>query len=245
MLVRFRRLALVAAAFGLVSAGTPAVAQAERHLSEPDAVTIGASSSAIGGASYAFSTVLSGSPVRWNPCAPIHWRYRTSGQVNGGFTQVVRAIARISKATGTTWVYDGAVTTAPTTAWLPKTASARPPVLIGWTTAAHSDLLRGQSPTVLGVTRTTWYGMTRDGRTSASIHGAVIALNQGKRLPLTGAVSWYTVLLHELSHGMGAAHADSARQLMYPVLQPGLRDLQSGDLAGLAKLGRTQGCLSF
>jgi hypothetical protein len=237
-----RRLLLLLTALGLVLSGAARPVQAERHLSDYDGVAAGANVLASGSA-YSFSTVLGGEPVRWDPCTPIHWRYRTSGQVVGGFTQVVRAIAKISRATGTTWVYDGAVTTAPTTAWLPTRSDQRPPVLIGWTTAAHSDLLASQSPTILGVTRTAWFGVTRNGQTTSAIRGAVIALNQSKRLPLTGPVSWHAVALHELAHAMGLGHATSSKQLMYPVLQPALTDLQAGDLAGLARVGRSEGCI--
>jgi hypothetical protein len=237
-----RRIVLLVLAFTCLVASGPATPGGRVHLSDSDAVTTGLASTAVG-AAYSFSTLLQGHPVRWDPCTPIHWRYRTSGQVTGGFTQVVRAIARISRATGTTWIYDGAVTTAPTTAWLPKTTLTRPPLLIGWTTAAHSDLLQGQSPGVLGVTRMAWFGVTRDSTTTAAIRSAVVALDQTKHLPLTGSVSWYTVVLHELSHAMGLGHAGSARQLMYPVIQRGLVDLQQGDLAGLAQVGRSEGCI--
>lgn len=238
-----RRVALVLASLAVLVTG-PTAPAAQVHYSDPDAAVVGAASLAQGTA-YTFEAMLSGRPVRWDPCTVIHWRYRTAGQVVGGFTQVVRAIARISKATGTTWVYDGAVTTVPTTGWLPKTSTTRPPVLIGWTTAAHSDLLAGQPASVLGVTRMAWFGVTQNGTTTAAIRSAVVALNQTKHLPLTGSVSWYTVILHELSHAMGLGHAASASQLMYPVIQRGLTDLQSGDLAGLAKVGRSQGCITL
>ena len=236
-----RRVLLVLTTLAALLA-VPAGPVARVHLSDADAITVGMPSSATG-ASYAFETVLQGRPVRWDPCTAIHWRYRSAGQVVGGFTQVVRAIARISRATGTTWVYDGAVSTVPTSAWLPKSSTSQPPVLIGWTTGAHSDLLAGQPASVLGVTRMAWFGVTRNGTTTAAIRSAVVALNQAKHLPLTGSVSWYTVVLHELSHAMGLAHAGSASELMYPVIQPQLRDLQPGDLAGLARVGRTQGCI--
>jgi hypothetical protein len=236
-----RRFALLLATFGVLASG-PASPVAQLHLSDLDGVTAGASSTAAG-SPYSFTAVSQGRPIRWDPCTPIHWKYRSAGQVVGGFTQVVRAVARIARATGTTWVYDGAVSTAPTSAWLPTTTSSLPPVLIGWTTAAHSDLLRGQSPGVLGVTRTSWFSVTRGSTTTTAIRGAVLALNQSKHLPLTGPMSWYTVALHELSHAMGLGHASSARELMYPVIQPGLRDLQAGDLVGLARVGRSEGCI--
>jgi hypothetical protein len=236
-----RRLVVVLSLLGAMTAGAPT---SRAHLSDYDAALPGTTTTVTGSA-YSFSTLLASRPVRWDPCTAIHWRYRTAGQITGGFTQVVRAIARFSRATGTTWVYDGPVTTAPTSAWLPRHADQHPPVLIGWTTASHSDLLATQSPTVLGVTRTAWFSQTKSGVTTAAIRGAVVALNQSKRLPLTGSVSWYTVLLHELSHAMGLGHATSSRELMFPTIQPGLLDLQAGDLVGLSRVGRSAGCIRF
>jgi len=69
--------------------------------------------------------------------------------------------------------------------------------------------------------------------------------NMTDRLPLTGRSSWSAVTLHELGHAMGLAHAGSSRQLMYPVLQPSLTALQSGDLTGLARVGRGEGCINL
>lgn len=237
-----KALLLVTALALVVGLGAGRTVTTERHLSDADALTIGASTAAIG-SSYSFSTVYAGSPLRWDPCTPIHWRFRTTGAPVGGLTAVVRAIGRIAAITGTRWVYDGATTLPPTTSMLPTKADQRPPVVIGWALPVSSDLLRGQSPNVLGVTRTSWFGVTRSGTTTAAIRGAVIALNMAKRLPVTGPVSWYTTSLHELAHAMGLGHATSTRQLMYPVLQPALRDLQSGDVAGLTRLGRTAGCI--
>ena len=241
-----RRFVLFVAALALLASGPAAGSSTRVHLTDPDAV--GTAMTVTTGTTakpYTFEALVAGKPVRWDPCTPIHWRYRTAGQVPGGFAQTVRAIARISKVTGTTWVFDGAVSTAPTTAWLPKTSATRPPVLIGWTTAAHSDLLQNQSPSVLGVTRMAWFGVTRNGTSTAAIRSAVVALNQAKHLPLTGSVSWYTVLLHELSHAVGLGHSGLGSQLMYPVIPRGLTDLQSQDVAGLTKLGRTQGCITL
>ena len=238
-----RRLVLAAAAaLALAVGAVGGPARATAHYEE-DALLVG-NATATSGSTYAFDTVRSGHPVRWNPCAPIHWRFKATGAPAGGFTQVKRAVARIASATGTTWVYDGLSTRTPTRSWLPTTSSSRPPVLIGWTTSTYSDLLRNQSSLVLGVTRTSWFGWTINGRTTASIHGAVIALNARQHLPLTGPQSWYTVALHELGHSVGLAHAGSSREIMYPVTPPGLTDLQAGDLAGLRLVGRSQGCLS-
>lgn len=237
---------LLATLPGVVSLTTADVSSAGRaaivHLSDADAATTGTATTSTGSL-YSFASVVEGKPVRWNPCAPIHWQFRSAGAPTYGITVVKQSVARLAAATGTTWVLDGTVSSTPTSTWLPTGTTSIRPVLIGWTDGAHSDLLHGQAPGVLGVTRTAWFGVTQDGRTTASIRAAVIALDRTDALPLNGPLSWRTVALHELAHAMGLSHAGNGHELMYPVLQPGLADLQSGDLQGLTRVGRSQGCI--
>jgi hypothetical protein len=194
---------------------------------------------------YKFSSVVAGKPVRWNPCAAIHWRFRPYGAPTGALPVVKAAVATVSKATGIPFVYDGTTTATPTSAWLPKSSTGIRPVLIGWTDASHSDLLRYQPASVLGVTRTAYFGVVQNGVTVAATKAAVIALDRTNRLPLTGSVSWRTTTLHELGHAMGLDHVGNSHELMYPVLQRSLYGYASGDLAGLYRLGRSAGCINL
>lgn len=195
---------------------------------------------------YAFASILGGKPVRWNPCAPIRWTSNTSRGPVGGLTVLKASVARVAALTGTSWQYVGATTTVPTSGYLPRTAAATyPPVLIGWTDGAASDLLRGRPSSTLGMTRTSWFGVQRpDGSKVAATRASVIALDRADRLPLRGGTSWTAVTLHELGHAMGLAHVSSSTQLMAGVLPRTLSDLQSGDRAGLVKLGRSAGCVT-
>ncbi|MBC7678282.1 MAG: matrixin family metalloprotease [Pseudorhodobacter sp.] len=227
----------------LTAPTSPVPAAALSGLSAPDAVTTATSQPRVLGAAYRFSTVLDSRPVRWNPCVAIHWRFRSVGGPRGGQAVARAAVARVAQVTGTTWVFDGTTTAVPSTALLPRTMDAHRPVVIGWTDSAHSDLLRSRPSTVLGVTRTAWFGVDTGTRQVAAIQGAVVALNAADHLPLTGRVSWKAVLLHELGHVMGLDHAGTSRQLMYPVLPADLTDLQAGDLTGLSRLGRSAGCV--
>jgi hypothetical protein len=211
---------------------------------DPDAVTAGTTTTT-STALYKFSSIVSGKPVRWNPCQAIHWKFRTTGAPTGSGAVVKDTIAKVAAATGIRFVYDGTTTATPTSAWLPKTSSGIRPVLIGWTDASHSDLLRNQPAAVLGVTRTAYFGILQGTTTLAATKAAVIALDRTNRLPLTGAVSWKTTMLHELGHAMGLDHVGNNNQLMYPVLQRDLYGLQSGDKAGLYKLGRASGCIDL
>ena len=195
--------------------------------------------------SYAFASVLDGRPVRWNPCAPIRWTVNPAGAPAGGVEVLKSAVARVAAVSGTHWQYVGATTTRPTSAVLPKTArTSYPPVTLGWTDAS-SDLLAGQPKGVLAMTRTAWFGVRKpDGSKVAALRSAVIAFDRTDRLPLRGAVSWHAVALHELTHAMGLAHVADDRQLMATVLPRDVADLQRGDRAGLAKVGRPAGCVS-
>lgn len=199
-----------------------------------------------GSSSYRFLTLLGGQPVRWNPCAAIHWRFSPAGAPAGGAAVVAAAVREVAGISGTTWVYDGPSAGTPSTTALPRSADQSRPVLIGWTTSARSDLLRGQPASVLGMTRTSWFG-TDDhrGHQLAATRGAVVALNAADHLRLTGPASWRTVVLHELGHAMGLDHVNNPAELMNPTISPRLTDLQGGDRAGLVRLGRSAGCLAL
>lgn len=197
------------------------------------------------GQGYAFSSVLDGRPVRWNPCQPIRWSVNLAGAPAGGLAVLKAAIARVAAASGTTWTYVGATSTTPTSAVLPRSSRRTyPPVLLGWTDGGRSDLLRGQPRGVLAMTRTSWFGVQKaDGSKVAAVRAAVIAFDRTDRLPLRGAVSWQAVALHELGHTMGLAHVGDTRQLMTTVLPRTVSDLQAGDRAGLQRVGRPAGCV--
>lgn len=248
--LRIRR-TLVASASLVLAAGLglsalPAAGAVALSGGSSSAATAGTTTTS-GATSYAFSTVLSGKPMRWNPCAPIRWTANTSRGPVGGLDVLKASVARIAATTGTTWQYVGATTRVPSASYLPTApASTFPPVLIGWTDGASSDLLRGQSTSVLGMTRTSWFGVQRaDGSKVGATRAAVIALDRTDRLPLRGGTSWNSVVLHELGHTMGLAHVGDSRQLMAAMLPRTLSDLQVGDRAGLVRLGSTAGCVSF
>ena len=226
------------------TAASPLAGQVTRHVAGPDALTAGATITTGTGSSYAFSSVVGGRAVRWNPCATFHWRANVMRAPVGGLDVLKAAVASIAAATATTWVFDGTTTAAPGSNWLPSTSTVKP-VLIGWTDGTSSDLLRYKPASVLGMTRTVWFGRTTSAGTVAATRGAVVALDRTNRLPLRGASSWSAVALHELGHAMGLAHPHDSGELMNSVLPTGLSGLQSGDRKGLYYLGRSQGCISL
>jgi Matrixin len=243
--VRLLTLAALAATAAATYVAPAATGGWTSHVSDGDAVTAGTTITTPTGASYAFSSVVSGKPVRWNPCAPIHWRANVARGPVGGLDVLKAAVTATAIATGTQWVYDGTTATSPTSSWLPTAPSTGKPVLIGWTDGAASDLLRGKAAQVLGMTRTVWFGHVLPTGTVAATQGAVIALDRTDKLPLRGNASWSSVALHELGHAMGLAHPHDSGELMNAILPTNLSGLQSGDRGGLKLVGRSQGCISL
>jgi hypothetical protein len=226
----------------LVAPSGSSAPSATVHLSAMDpvgAATATTSTTAL----YSFSSTVAGKPVRWNPCSSIHWRFRTAYAPSGGLTVVKAAIARIAYLTGTTWTYEGTTTATPTSSWLPTSTDNIRPLLVGWTDGSHSDLLHNRAASVLAVTRTAYFTAVVNGQTRAATKSAVVALDRTNSLPMTGTVSWKTVLLHELGHAMGLDHVGNTHELMYPTLQHTYTDLQYGDKQGLYKQGRASGCI--
>ena len=241
--VAFAAAAPAAHAIGQMSAADPVELATT---TAPQAATVGAMSTlpALTAATYKYSSILDGVPVRWNPCQVIHWRSNTAAGPVGGLTVLKEAVVHIAQITGTIWMYDGATSTVPRTAVLPTVPSnTNRPVVIGWTDGAHSDLLAGKPAQVLGMTRTTWFGVDDGmGHRVAATRAAVVALDRTDRLPLRGAQSWKATALHELGHVMGLDHPSSSSQLMAAML-PNVTDLQTGDRTGLTRLGKAAGCV--
>jgi hypothetical protein len=181
-------------------------------------------------------------PVAYDPCRPVHYVIRPDASPAGGDEVVRAAIERLSEVTGLQFVDDGAsdeATTLDRPIFQPDRYGDRwAPVLIAWETEQQNPALAGDTVGQAG--------------------SVAVSLGEGPRVFVTGTVSLdagrmpeilavrdgvataRAIVLHELGHLAGLAHVEDARQLMYPEARREVPDFASGDLTGLALLGRGQ-----
>lgn len=210
-------------------------------------------STAPAGPGYSFIRVNpGGTPTRWNPCAPIHYRANLEQAPPNAPLDLAAAISRISDATGLQFVDDGPTTLIPKTTY-GIDVQHRKPVVIAWARAGQTDKL-GISLAVAGnpIARTE---LGRGGpitmispltKHGVDVSGSVVVDADASAAlpPGFGRGGLGVLLMHELGHLVGLGHVDDPAQIMNPSILP-TKDgtWGSGDLAGLARLGRASGCL--
>ncbi|MFL5767313.1 MAG: hypothetical protein ACJ758_05640 [Actinomycetota bacterium] len=183
-----------------------------------------------------------GSPLRWDPCEPIHYETNLSGAPQNEFADVQEALRRVTAATGIRFAYDG-----PTNALPPGVRPAHrveippgeqaPPLLIAWLDAEQWQQIGGTDREVaLALPIPESDGFYYD--------TGFVAVNGGQHLfPGFGVgPTWGPVILHELGHIMGLGHVPASDELMNSEENPIVTDFGKGDLEGLAVLGRHGTC---
>ena len=185
---------------------------------------------------------LTNTPVRYDPCSPLHYVVNPANAPFKGLEDIEGAIALTAEATGIRFVFDG-TTDEPVNGdreiYQPERYGERwPPLLIGW--MAHDS-------TIFDVE-------------DVGVAGSAIEKNTGGRLVyVTGSVAlngsehlangfapgktWGKVVLHELGHVLGLGHVGDPAQVMHDSLLSSPAVWGAGDLAGLRELGAPAGCL--
>ena len=185
-------------------------------------------------------------PIRWNPCAPIHYVVNQSNATAAQLNDVTQAVAQVSQATGIQFIDDGTTTT-DSKDWEPYQPTVYPgrwaPVLIQFQhfgvqsniiqTAGDGLPLQDAGVYVSGI-----MGLNLDAHL---LNNAQIPDGFGS------GVTWGRVLLHELGHVVGLGHVTAVTEIMHEPVTEETSPTSAygfGDLTGLRFLGRSQGCLT-
>ena len=199
-------------------------------------------------------------PVRWNPCEPVHFVVNPAQAPPTGVDDVREAFARMGEVTGITFVDDGVTDEEGgrrRARYQPGRYGERwAPILVYWQRGAERDgntqVVGGGIPSQVGGVYVTGVlflnaDAVTDFTTNTPVAGG-FGPDHGGAGPIGPAgVTWGRVILHEVGHLMGLSHVRDPRQLMYPeTAEHTTRPAQfsDGDLAGLRHLGAAAGCLA-
>jgi hypothetical protein len=186
-----------------------------------------------------------GTPVRWDPCAPIELVLATAELPEAAEQDLADAVDTLRDATGLELVVTGTTDERPSGNRLPYQPEVHgerwAPVLVAWASPGADGLpLRD---TDRGVSIPLAVGPAGD-RTYVS--GQVV-LNAERHDLRPGrenrADSWGATVLHELIHVLGLGHVDDPDELMHVRPGEGPVELGPGDRAGLRAVGADGGCL--
>jgi hypothetical protein len=193
---------------------------------------------------YRFLATAGGEPIRWNPCAPIHYVVNLSAAPDGSLDDVKEAIRRVSEDTGIPFVLDGSTTEIPQADRAPyqptRYGDRWAPLVIAWAFQAQTNIqFQDGDERYAAVSRP----LVAPTGSPQYVSGWVV-VNAADRYPTgwSSPASLGPTVLHELGHIIGLDHVASKYELMEP--SGGyMTDYGPGDLAGLERLGRDQGCL--
>jgi Matrixin len=188
------------------------------------------------------------SPVAYDPCRPIHYVTNPRTMPPHGVEMVTDAIAAISVASGLVFVNDGLTDEEPSenraSFQRSRYGDRWAPVLIAWSDPSRSPDLNKDIIGQGGSMYLDTHDMTPfDRRTKVYITG-MLSLDGpafAKLQPKSGVKAedvGRATILHELGHLVGLGHVEDPTQVMYPSISDEVTSLATGDLNGLAKLGR-------
>jgi hypothetical protein len=192
------------------------------------------------------SRTMSGHPVRWNPCEPVHYVVNVALAPPGSHEDVHEAFRRISAATGIAFVFDDLTDEEPSAyrkPFVPSRYGDRwAPVLVGWVDPDSSDIpFELDDGAVASAVASPLYPTDS---TDLYVSGWVAMNREDPNTPGWDQ-PWQQgpVLLHELGHVMGLGHVDAYGEIMNES-GGGATDLGPGDREGLRRLGSSGGCLA-
>lgn len=177
-------------------------------------------------------------PVTFDPCRPIHYVTRSTGPMTDNVSIIHEAVATVSAASGLRFVHDGPTNERPTQGRAPFQPEAYgdrwAPVLIAWTDPEESPELTDKAGLGGGIP---W----RDTNGRVTYVSGTIWLDAASLVPLMknapGRERVGAVVVHELTHVLGATHPAASNQLMSD-WGKGRMSLGPGDRYALSVLGQ-------
>jgi hypothetical protein len=212
---------------------TPGHEEADAPLGQPLAAPPG-------GGTYAFTAKQADAetPVAYDPCRPIHYVMRPDNAPVGAEAILHDAVDRVSAVTGLQFSYDGATNEQPARDREPyqpdRYGDRWAPVLVAWQTQEENPIFTTDVAGEAGSSR-----VAVDGPEVYVTGGVDLDAAAFEQLLMTpsGSAAARAIVLHELGHLVGLDHVTDTAELMYPTVS-GTYDFASGDLTGLAALGR-------
>jgi hypothetical protein len=183
-------------------------------------------------------------PIRWDPCRPIHLRINPNGlapaseiaEVRSAFDTLGRALG------GVRFVYDGTTDVVPDV--VDDAGKAGADLVFAFAEAGdgpdRSSLLTGWEAGRGGFAASGLPSGPDGAIVQRPTHGSVVV--DADKWSVMNRHDRRVLYLHEIGHAVGLDHPQAAGEIM----TSGAYDLparyQPGDLAGLARLGRRAGC---
>jgi hypothetical protein len=199
--------------------------------------------------SFLFTTPDGCRPIRFNPCAPIHFIINPADAPPGGVEDVRQGFRLIAEAGGYSFVDDGLTDRDRfdfgRLAYNPSVYGERwAPIVVSWGrlgSQGRNDVViagMGNGQVVDGAIVTGMLNLNADARIDAS-RETPIPNGYGE------GISWGRVILHELGHVFGLGHVQSKNAIMHEALLEQTRSVTMygvGDIQAWRQLGRQAGC---
>ena len=197
-------------------------------------------------AGYRFREIdpVSRDGVRYNPCSPVTYVIDPDLAPPGVVDDVHAAFGEVAAATGLEFVFEGLTDERPTLAreaYQPGRYGERwAPVLVSFHHFGENVLDATPLAEAGSVSRRNAEGkpvyVTGRVQLNADAPGVKTGFGPGR--------TWGKILMHEIGHLVGLGHVGDQTSLMYPATTEGPTRLSPGDRVGLARLGRSEGCLA-